>query len=346
MVVRPKSFLTFALVAAAALVAGCGSGGGTNSTAPGTGGGTSAGTSGFRLGVITGFGTIHLGSGADERVFHVENAILKRVDDGVEHDRQNDDTVMFRLGMKVQVFHDDSTHAREVRFKDDLEGPITAKPSAHAGATFDVLGVPVLVDGNTHFDDSIENSGLTLGGLVVGNVIELSGDFDANGVLHATFIEGEHASAAGRTFEIKGDVSDLSGSFPNQTFSVNGVTFTMNSASQVHDLSVGLSNGLGVEVKTQSTSAPFIVTRVEGLAGDFDEAENEVRGADEASVEGFIRNLTGSSPSFSFTISGTRVTTSATTVGLGLVVANAHIEAEGPVGSTGEIKARKISARP
>jgi hypothetical protein len=95
MVVRPNSSLTLALLAAAALVAGCGGGGGTHSTAPGTGGGTSAGTSGFTQGVITGFGTIHLGSGADERVFHVENAILKRVDDGIEHDSQNDDTDMF-----------------------------------------------------------------------------------------------------------------------------------------------------------------------------------------------------------------------------------------------------------
>src|SRR4029077_93064 len=117
-----KNLLTLALLAAAALVAGCGSGGGTNGTAPTGGGGTSAGTSGFTQGVITAFGTIHLGSGADERVFHVEDAVLKRVDDDVEHDRQNDDTVMFRLGMKVQIFHDDSTHAREVRFMNDLEG--------------------------------------------------------------------------------------------------------------------------------------------------------------------------------------------------------------------------------
>src|SRR5262249_28063409 len=150
-----------------------------------------------------------------EKIFHTEGAILKRLDDGIEHDGTGDDAVMFRLGMKVRVFHDaDSTHAREVDFMDDLEGPVTAKPSTHAGATFDVLGVPVLVDGNTHFDDSIENSGLTLGGLTVGNVIELSGDFDANGVLHATFIEGEHASAAGRTFEVEGELQNLAGSAP------------------------------------------------------------------------------------------------------------------------------------
>ena len=91
----------------------------------------------------------------------------------------------------------------------DLEGPITARPSAVEGATFDVPGVPVLVDGSTHFDDTIGGPGLTLAGLGVGNDIEVSGLFDAAGILHATFIEGRHASSAGRTFEIKGKISNL-----------------------------------------------------------------------------------------------------------------------------------------
>src|SRR5262249_45004908 len=152
-------------VLAAALLAGCGGGGGTHSTPP-PGGGTTAGTSGVTSGVITPFGTIHMGGGADEKIFHLEHPKLERVGDRHAHPGLNDDEVMFRVGMKVEVFHDaDSTEAREVRFMDDLEGPITAKPSAHAGATFDVLGMPVLVDANTHFDDSMEGTGLTLGGL-------------------------------------------------------------------------------------------------------------------------------------------------------------------------------------
>src|SRR5262249_43941763 len=266
-------------LALALAAAGCGGSGHAAGPAAG-GGGTSAGTSGFTQGVITAFGTIHMGSGSHEEVFDVDEAILKRLDDGLTHDRTGDDQVVFRVGMKVEVFHDaDSTRATEVRFMDDIEGPITAKPSAHAGATFDVLGVPVLVDGQTHFDDTIEHSGLTLAGLTVGNVIELSGLFDANGVLHATFIEGEHASAAGRTFEVKGEVTGLAGTAPNQTFTVNGVTFTMNSSSELRDLATGLNEGTFVEVKTQSTSAPFVVTRIEGLAGDFEEVENEVRDA-------------------------------------------------------------------
>ncbi len=328
------------------LVGGCG-GSSSSSTAP-AGGGTTAGTNGFTQGVITAFGTLHMGSGADERIFDTQSAVLKRLDDGVTHDRMNDDNTMFRVGMKVEVFHSaDSSRAIEVHYMNDLEGPITAKPSATATATFDVLGVPVRVDGSTHFDDTMGGSGLTLAGLVVGNVLEVSGSFDAAGVLHATFIEGRHASGAGRTFEIKGKLANVAGTAPTQTFKVNGVDFVTDASTVLRDIGVGLANGVFVEVKTVSASAPFLVTRLEGLSGDFDSPENEVRGADKASVEGFVTGLTGTSPNFTFTLNGTQVTTSsATTVGLGLVSANAHIEAEGPVSASGQIQAIRISARP
>jgi len=322
---------------------GCGSSG--RSAGPGTGGGTSAGTNGFTRGAITAFGSIHLGGGADDKVFDTSTARLKHLDDGIEHDGLDDANVVFRKGMKVEVFHhSDSLRATEVRYMNDLEGPITAKPGAK-GATFDVLGAPVLVDANTNFDDSFQSTGLTLGGLAVGNVVEVSGDFDADGVLHASYLEPTHVSAAGRTFEIKGRVRNLTGNAPDQTFEVNGVTFVTNSVTEKRDLAAGLQNDLFVEVKTTSTAAPFVVTRVEGLFGDFDSPENEVRGADKASVEGFIKDLTGGSPDFVFFIGGTRVTTNASTVGVNLVAPNAHVEAEGPVQADGSIRAIKIGAR-
>ena len=139
----------------------------------------------------------------------------------------------------------------------------------------------------------------------------------------------------------------MAGTAPNQTFQVNGVHFVMNSSTELRDLAGGLAAETFVEVKTQSTTSPFTVTRIEALSGDFESPENEVRGASKASVEGFVAGLTGASPDFSFTLSGTRVScSSATTVGLGLVVANAHIEAEGPVSATGVIKATRITSRP
>jgi hypothetical protein len=51
-----------------------------------------------------------------------------------------------------------------------------------------------------------------------------------------------------------------------------------------------------------------------------------VRGATKASVDGFVASLSGTSPDFTFTLNGVRVSTSgATTVGLGRVdVQRAH----------------------
>jgi len=332
-------------VAAAFALSACGGGGGGMSGTT-----TSAGTTGFTSGVITGFGTLHLGTGQNEKVFDVRNAVMKRVDDNVvDHNANHDaheDNVVFRLGMRVEIFHDaDDNNAVEVRFKNDLEGPITAKPSAVAGATFDVLGVPVNA-ANANFDDSLGNSGLTLAGLAVGDVIEVSGLFDNNGVLQATFIEGEKtaAQAAGRTFEITGTIDNVTGTAPNQVVTVHGVQFQLDANTNLHDLTSGLAIGMMVEIKTQNPS-PFLVTKIEPTAGDFDNPENEIRNAAKASVEGFVTGLTGTTPNFSFTLSGTSVTTSSATVGLGLVSPGAHIEAEGPVAG-GVINATKISPRP
>jgi hypothetical protein len=346
MALRPRTLLISGLTVLAllALASGCGSNG--RATGPATNG---ASATAFTQGVISGFGTIHLGRGANQRVFHTEGAVLKRLDDGVTQQGGGNDAVMFRVGMKVKVFHDkdDSTHASEVTFEDDLEGPITAKPSAHAGATFDVLDVPVLVDANTHFDDSFTDAGLTLDSLKVGNVLELSGEFDANGILHATFIEAEHASPEGQTFEIKGLVTDLGGSPPAQTFKVHGASFATDMNTQIEGLNGGLADSAFVEVKTPSTSAPFLATRVKGLSEDDDhegsDDDHEHHHFEKAEVEGFVTGLTGTSPNFSFTLDARHVVTSSATMGLQLVVPNAHIEAKGAVDSTGTIVAAKVS---
>jgi hypothetical protein len=344
-----KYMFVFAAAAAAVFaLSACGGGGGGMSGTT-----TSAGTTGFTSGVITGFGTLHLGTGQNEKVFDTRNAVLKRVDDNVVNHNVNhnvnEDNVVFRKGMHVEIFHNaDDNNAVEVRFKNDLEGSITAIVGTPPTLplTLTVFGVSVLVDSNTTFDNDFGDITVTLATLAVGNVVEVSGQFDNNGVLHATFIEGKHASSAGRTFEMKGMVAGLGGTAPNQTFTVNGVSFADNSATVLKDLPSGLSNGLFVEVKTQSTTSPFLVTRIEGPAGDFENPENEIRNAAKASVEGFVTGLTGTTPNFSFTLSGTSVTTSsATTVGLGLVSPGAHIEAEGPVVG-GVINATKIFTRP
>lgn len=359
MALRSRTVLVFcsSALALSALVAGCGS---SHSTAPLSTGDLSSAT-GLAQGVITGFGTIHFGRGTNERVYHTEGATLTLYDDGVtRYSGGEDDASMFKLGMKVKMYCDknDSTHAREVIFMNDVEGPITAKPSGTSGATFDVLDVPVLADANTHFDDDISHghghshSGLTLDSLKVGNVVEVSGNFDANGILHATFVEAKSDSAAGQTFEIKGLITDLSGAPPTQTFKVHGASFTTDMNTHIDNLSMGLADSVFVQVKTMSTTSPFLATRVSGLESD-DDHHGHGEGDDDndhnhhhvqnAEVEGFVTGLTGTSPNFSFMLDMKNVVTSSATKGLSLVMANAHIEVKGPVDSTGTIMAQKIS---
>ena len=349
MAARPHSLLVLSLAALALLVfmAGCGTS--SNSTAPGAGGSAIVTGGGFTQGVITRFGTIHLGSGANERVFHTEGATLSRLDDGVSRQGRGDrdDNDMFHAGMKVKIYcdRDDSVHARKVTFMNDLEGPITAKPSAKAGATFDVLGVGVLVDANTRFDDRFEDMGGTVDSLMVGNLIELSGDFDASDVLHATFIRFIRDTTRARdTFEIKGDILNLAGSPPTQTFSVHGAQFTTDMNTRIVDKGV-LADSMFVKVSTKSTTSPMLATRVDDLSDDdHRDSRHDVHDSERASVEGFITGLTGSSPNFSFTVDGTHVTTTSATRGLSNVVANKRIEVHGLVDATGAIVAAKISS--
>lgn len=346
-VTRPGARLAFGflLLVLAVALAACGSSGGTAGTAQTT---TSGGTTGFSRGVITGTGSIHFG--ADDRIFLTSGTTIRRRLDDNAANLAGDDSVIFRNGMVVEVFHNSNdNHAIEVRYKDDLEGPITSIAGVAPNLTLTVLGVTVLTDNNTRFDDSLDDhpaTGLTLATLAVGNMIEVSGLFDAAGSLHATFIEAQRTDSTGRRFEIKGNITGaVTGTAPNLTFHVNGITVTTNAATQLKDLPAGgLATGLFVEVKTFDNGATLSVL-ADSVEGTFEDPDVEVEHAQEASVEGFITGLTGTTPNFSFTLAGTAVTTNSATTGLANVAANAHVEAEGPVVG-GVIQARTIGLRP
>src|SRR5690349_20738584 len=116
-------------LAVATLLAACGS-----SSSSGVNGGTTAGTTGFTRGVITAFGSVHLG----DKVFTTSaTTIRKRLDDGPDNIPGSDDATTFRKGMVVEVCHKSGDlNAVEIQFKDDLEGPVTDVTDA---THFDVL---------------------------------------------------------------------------------------------------------------------------------------------------------------------------------------------------------------
>lgn len=136
-------------------------------------------------------------------------------------------------------------------------------------------------------------------------------------------------------FEIKGQVTGLTGTAPTQKFKLRGLSFTTDVNTRLKHLPTGLANGAFVEVKTSSVAAPFVVTKVEGLS----ESEAHV---EKASAKGSVTALTGTAPNFTFTLAGRRVVTNSATKGFALVAANVRLEAKGPVDSTGTIAATKV----
>lgn len=290
------------------------------------------GGTGFTTGAIIAFGSVIV-NGVEFQTN--DNTIRKRLDDG-PGDISGLDNEVFHVGMVVRVHHaaGDNT-ALQIDFQDDLEGPV-ANLDDGAG-TFTVLGQPVAFDNATNF---LFEPGATFADNAV---VEVSGLYDAAGLLHATFIKVE---PAGKTeFEIKGFVSGLDNQA--QTFGLGpapGVATVSVSYAGVQpgDLpAAGLANNLFVEVKTASVSSPLAATRVEVKNSIEDDAPAE----GEVSVEGFVAGLTGSAGAgFDFTLNGIAVHVAPGTAGIGAVAPNARIEAEGTV-SNGILTAIKLEPR-
>jgi len=322
------AFLRRAPAAAAILLAslslsGCGGGAAALFAGGGIGG------TGFSTGAIIAFGSVTVNGVKFETN---DNTVRRRLDVGPENIPGADNEV-FQVGMIVRVHYEagDNTALR-IDFQDDLEGPVAGLDDG--AGTFTVLGQPVAFDNSTKF---LFVSGATF---VENAIVEVSGLYDAGGVLHATFIEVEPPGSK-TTFEIKGYVSNLTASMFTIGPGPGAGTITVDYATaEIKDLPAGLANGLFVEVKTASTAGTLLATSVEGEIDVADDAPDE----GEAKIEGYVANLEGSPPEFTFLLNGMSVRTNAATEGWQIVFPNAHVEAEGTV-SNGILTADRINSR-
>jgi len=128
--------------------------------------------------------------------------------------------------------------ATSVRYGDQLEGPITGTIIINADGTekaFSVLGTPVIVDST---NSVFEGTGFSF-------AIEVSGYFDQNGALRATYIAFKaQVFDPSSTVEIEGTISGLSAT----SFNIRNVAIDA-SAANLFDLPNGLQNDVFVEVK-------------------------------------------------------------------------------------------------
>lgn len=261
-----------------ALVA-CGGGGGS------TAGVGTGGTGSFAVGTISGFGSI------------IVNGV--RYDDSratvVDDDDNSSSSSSLALGQVVELrgaVNSDgvSGTASNIAYFSALKGPVTAVGSN----TVTVFGQVVTVTATTLFAGGVNG----VGGLAVGNVVEVYGLPDASGAIAATRIEREATSIGTFTgdFRIRGVVSNKVATSPGLRFDVGTVTVQTDNNTQIEGT---VANGVFVKVRLDKTAIAantYTAKRVKVKERVYESGVNK------AEVQGLISEFT--SPSAAFKVSG------------------------------------------
>lgn len=327
--------LRYLLIAGVAMtiaaLSGCG-GGSSGATAPPpppppppTGG---IGRNGVAIGPVSTFGSVVVNGvryDTSTATFTINDA------PGTQDDLRVGDVVIIQ-----GIIDDNGTTgtANQVLFDDLVKGPVESIDVP--GSSLVVLGQVVRVSPETSFDDSF--SPASLDGVSVGQLVEVSGQFNANGDIVATRIEPK---PAGTQFEVHGTVSGLDS--PNSLFNLGNLIIDYSNATLDNFPGGVISDGDFVEAKGASLggSGELLATEVE-LEGLLPGAND----GDRIEIEGFITRFV--SPQ-DFDVAGVPTTTTANTVfeggdanDLGL---NIKLEAEGDLDASGTLVATKIDIR-
>jgi hypothetical protein len=320
------SSICILLLASALSACGGGGGGGTNTdTPPPTGG---IGRTGFAAGTISTFGSIVVNG-----VRYETSSATFTINDGagVEDDLRVGDFVV----LKGTIDANGTTGtADEVTFEDAVTGPVDSINLV--GSSLVVMGQNVRVSPDTSFDDSFLPA--SLDGVTVGQIVEVSGQFDANGDIAATRIEPK---PAGTQFEVHGIVAMHDAM--NQEFTLGSLVIDYSMAT-LDDFPGGQINDDDlVEAKgtTLGGAGELLAMSVE-LETPFPDVEED----DFAEIEGFITRFVDSTD---FDVAGFPVTTNAQTVYEGGTEAdlgpNIKVEVEGTIDASGIVVAEEVDIR-
>lgn len=259
------------------ILAACGGGGGGSTP-------TSAAKAGFSKGVITAKGSITV-NGVK---FNSSSAKVKF--DNLSGAGIDDSKLKVGMVVNIKGMIDNTGMtgtAEKIEFTDNLQGPIDASSINLAAGTFTVFGQTVMVDANTVFEGASGLAGLTP--LIAGNVVEVSGFPNANGVILATRIEVK--TDPGEQFEVKGTLSNLSGNTFALTPPGSAVALTVTLGNGV-TLPAGTGNGSFVEVIVTGGGTNVTATKVEL------ESELHAENNDRMEAEGFVTSVDTTNATF------------------------------------------------
>ena len=323
--IKPNPKISALLMSAACLtLAACG--GSSSSTPPPT---TTTppppvAKTGTVVGPISGFGSVIVNGeryGTNGANFNIDG----------KPGNQSDLKVGQIVTLKTSTDAQGNKSASSVSFKDAVQGEITAISLTPKRIT--VMGQNVVIRGSTSFDDDIDPNDIN--GLVVGDVVQVSGQFNGSGNIVASQIE---LADAAEGFELTGHVSGLDAS--GMTFKIRGLDVSFANATLEDFDGADIANGDLVEVTGDSfdNGGAFIALTV-----NKEDKENDGEDGDDGEVEGFITEFTDAS---SFTVGETPVITTADTVfeyctadDLGLDV---EVEVEGEYNADSVLVADKV----
>lgn len=225
-----RKWFKYLLVLFTAVIYGCGGGNGGGGDLASNGGGT--GGTGISVGSISAIGSVHV------------NGV--RYDTGkaeifVDGQRKGfgDQAVVanLKVGMVVRVEGEtldaQNGTAQRVYFNDDIRGPVESIRKIDSTTTeLTVLGQKIIIGNATNSD------GFDLDSSHVGDWIQVSGFYEAEGRISATFIASSDRAANAK---MKGRITDLDST--NHRFTINGIAIDYQNAdlAGLNDLSDGQS---------------------------------------------------------------------------------------------------------
>jgi hypothetical protein len=321
-----KAFLLCSFAVTCLVFAGCGGGGGGGGSLAGGGiGGTGVTASG----TITGFGSIFVNG------IEFETAGASRdVDGEVSESDGTDDATVLGIGMVVTVVGtlnaDGVTGTAEsIQYDPTVQGPvqgpiIDVDPLTRS---FTVMGISITVQ-----KVSTVFSNVTFDTLQPDDRVDVSGFFDADGVLQATRIELTDSSE----IVVKGTVAGLAGSAFTLEVDQAASTYPVDTTSaELPD--GGLADNQHVEVKGTLDNNVIIATSVELKSEGFDDTAN-------ASIEGIVTDYVNNGD---FRVAGQRVDASVAEFSpaslVGMLSNGTEVEVEGLI-QGGVLMASRVQA--
>lgn len=311
----------------------CGQYAGNNDYAGGGIGGTGI-TTGVSVGKITKVSTGgNVSVEVNGVVFTINGAEI--IIDGVTA-TEND----LRDGMIIKVNYEFNAGGTEVNvirieFEKDIEGPIDSKGTN----TLVILGKTILVDSSTKYENI---TGLDK--LSIGNIVEVSGFIDADGNIHATYIElkSETFNQGSSEIELKGTISNID----STTFDLNG-THVNYSLAQIEPSGASLQNDLFVEVKSTTgldDNAVLIADKIE-----IKETKPDYSSGEKVEIEGYITEFSSSLGSIDLKVNNQPVHIDTANILLenGTIISDfklgIKVEVEGTIDENGVLIAKEIS---